>query len=426
MIPTEHTRAGPRLRPIVIEGWPNERTPLDTIGSCDLTIVPNETYQHAVRRFLHGAMRLCNAGSAGLSMLSEDSLDIVCWKVVGGALAAEEGRKMPRNRSPCGVCLDTHVPFILCDPERVFPDLKDAFPWISQIAAVPLYDAGRAPIGALWLAQHGAASGFSDEDCSIAQQLAMPLVRTIKALDLLDQRSAALRTACQDLERERHYRELAESAYRKSQQALERKEVEVREVHHRVKNTIQMVATVLQLQARTTASGEVRTALRKGEDRLRSLAAVHELLQASTGVEQAVAMPKLLSIVIDGLRDSFVEPSRVAVHVHTDPITVGISAAIPLALIANEALTNAYKHAFVESSSGVLTVVLQRLGENGLMLEIRDNGVGMAPNGGGKRGLGFAFMERFAQQLGGVISLSTPEQGSGSLLTLTVQNLPME
>jgi two-component sensor histidine kinase len=312
---------------------------------------------------------------------------------------------------------------ILCDPERVFPELKAAYPWISQIAAVPLYDAGKMQIGALWLAQHAGASRFSDEQCAIAQRLAMPLVCMIKVLELLDQRSSALRSACEELERERHYRELAESAFRESQQALEFKEAEVREVHHRVKNTIQMAATVLKLQARTTASGEVRATLRDAEDRLRSLAAVHELLQADAGIVRAVAMPKLLRIVIDALQYSFVEHCRVNVQLRADSVMVASSAAIPLALIANEAITNAYKHAFVESGSGELMVILRRLGDNGLMLQVRDNGIGVASNGTGKRGLGLTLMEGSAQQLGGVISLKTPEQGCGTLLTLTVQNL---
>jgi two-component sensor histidine kinase len=184
-----------------------------------------------------------------------------------------------------------------------------------------------------------------------------------------------------------------------------------------------MAAAVLQLQGRTTASDEVRAALRDGEDRLRSLAAVHEQLQSDTGVVRAVAMPKLLSIVIDALRYSFVEHSSVTVLVHTDPVMVTSSAAMPLALIANEAITNAYKHAFVQSRSGELRVTLRRLGDNGLRLQVGDNGVGVASNGTGKRGLGLAFMEGFAQQLGGAISLSTPQHGSGTLLTLIVENV---
>jgi len=411
------------LGPIVIEGWPEEPT-LDSLGTCDPSIILNENCQHAVRRFLHGAMRLCKAGSAGLSVLVDGSPDSMCWEVVTGALVAHEGRRMPRERSPCGVCMDTHVPMILSDPERVFPELKYACPWISHLVVVPLYDAGKAPMGALWLAQHSGSAPFSEEQCYIAQRLAMPLVRTIKVLKLLEQRTAALHSAFEDLERERHSRKMAESAYQESQQALEFKEAEVREVHHRVKNTIQMAATVLKLQAHATSSGEVRAALRNGQDRLRSLAAVHELLQADAGVLQAVAMPKLLGIVIDALRYSFADQAQhVRVEVHIDSIMLTTAAAMPLALIANEVITNAYKHAFVDARPGELTVMLRRLGDNGLILQVSDNGVGMAQRSERKQGLGMAFIEGFALQLGGVLVLSAPEQGSGTLVTLTVQNL---
>jgi hypothetical protein len=109
MFSMEHTTAGPVSRPIMIEGWPLARTPLEGTGSCDVCIIPDEACQQAVRRFLHAAMRLCNAGSAGLSMLADDSPGTMCWKVVTGALADEEGRKIRRDRSPCGVCFDTHA-----------------------------------------------------------------------------------------------------------------------------------------------------------------------------------------------------------------------------------------------------------------------------------------------------------------------------
>src|ERR1043165_3551589 len=101
MILREDPNGLPASRPIVMEGWPEERTPLEGIGAFGV----NETCQQAVRRFLHGAMRLCGAESAGLSVLADDSPGIMCWKVVTGALADEEGRKIRRDRSPCGVCL---------------------------------------------------------------------------------------------------------------------------------------------------------------------------------------------------------------------------------------------------------------------------------------------------------------------------------
>jgi two-component sensor histidine kinase len=373
-------------------------------------------------------MRLCNAGSAGLSLLTADSPNTICWRVVTGGLVAHEGRKMPRDRSPCGVCVDANAPINLADPERLFPELKYTYPWVTQIVAVPLYDAGKAPLGALWLAQHCGSSPFSDEQCHIAQRLAMPLVRTIKVLELVEQQANTLRTAGDDLERERRCRELAERAYRESQRALEFKDAEIREAHHRVKNTLQIATTVLQLQARATPLSQVRAALRDGQDRLRSLAAVHELLQADVGGVQAVAMPKLLGSVVDALRQSFAEHSGyVRVELDADPVLLATAAAMPLALIANEAITNAYKHAFKDARPGQLKVILRRLGDNGLVLQVGDDGAGMQVGSGGQcalgLGLGLSFIKAFALQLGGVISLSAPAQGRGTVMKVSIENL---
>jgi two-component sensor histidine kinase len=256
----------------------------------------------------------------------------------------------------------------------------------------------------------------------------MPLVRTIKILELIEHQANALRTAVDDLERERCCREFAERAYLESQHALEFKDAEIREAHHRVRNTIQIATTVLQLQARANPLSQVRAALRDGQDRLRSLAAVHELLQADVGGVQAVAMPKLLGIVVDVLRQSFAEHSGyVRVEVHADPVMLTAAAAMPLALIANEAITNAYKHAFKDARPGQLTVILRRLGDNGLVLQVGDNGAGLQVSSEGQQelglGLGLSFIKAFALQLGGIISLSAPAQGRGTIMTVSIGNL---
>jgi two-component sensor histidine kinase len=173
---------------------------------------------------------------------------------------------------------------------------------------------------------------------------------------------------------------------------------------------------------------QVRAALRDGQDRLRSLAVVHELLQADVGGGQAVAMPKLLGIVVDVVRQSFTEYSgHVRVEIQADLVMVAAAVAVPLAVIANEAITNAYKHAFTDGRPGQLTVILRRLGENGLVLQVGDNGAGLRVSADGQcalgLGLGLSFIKAFAVQLGGILSLSAAARGRGTVMTVSIENL---
>jgi two-component sensor histidine kinase len=139
-------------------------------------------------------------------------------------------------------------------------------------------------------------------------------------------------------------------------------------------------------------------------------------------------MPQLLGIVVDVLRQSFAEHSGyVRVKVQADPVMLAAAAAVPLALIANEAITNAYKHAFKDACAGQLTVILRRLGDNGLVLQVSDNGAGLQVSSDGQQGfelgLGLTFIKAFALQLGGVICLSAPAQGRGTIMTVSIGNL---
>lgn len=218
-------------------------------------------------------------------------------------------------------------------------------------------------------------------------------------------------------ERERRKRaELSESHIR---QALVAKDAVIAEVHHRVKNTIQIAGSLLLLQARASSSTEVRVALLECRERLNVLAKVHELLYKSAGSAQKLLMPSLLHLVGDALQHSFAELSaRVQLHVGSDPIELSPDAAIPLILLANEAITNAFKHAFPGDARGNITVTLQSLPDRAVCLRITDNGVGMLPNV--EAGLGLKLIRSFSTQLHGAVSYAKAAGAAGTAVTLTI------
>jgi two-component sensor histidine kinase len=93
--------------------------------------------------------------------------------------------------------------------------------------------------------------------------------------------------------------------------------------------------------------------------------------------------------------------------------------AIPLALLANEAMTNAFRHAFPEGSSGEVTIDLRYAPQNALILQITDNGVGMRSSNG-ESGLGLKLIHTFAAQLRGTLAIARPENAAGTVVTLTI------
>lgn len=404
----------------------------------ELSDILSDDPRIAFRRFLDIALRLCNAGTSGISLLRAkdpggsggSAQTALHWEAVSGALAPHEGAETPRDSSMCGLCLDAGKTILISRPERAFPYLSKTQPAIVEGLIVPLYDNARKPLGTLWVAHHDSISGFCSNDARIVEQLAAQLVLALKLLEeakehrdvlvLIESHETAQRTGASDLAEERGRRERAEASETGIRQALVFKDAVIQEVHHRVKNTIQIAASLLSLQARTTSSAEARVALQEGYRRLNVLAKVHELLYRSADSVQEILMPKLLRTMGDALRESFSEKStQVRLRVTSDQILLSPDDAIPMALLANELMTNAYKHAFPEGSRGELTVNLSYAPGNAVILQIADTGIGMLPNGG-KNSLGLELVRGFAAQLQGTLSFTSPVGAAGTTVTLTI------
>jgi two-component sensor histidine kinase len=206
---------------------------------------------------------------------------------------------------------------------------------------------------------------------------------------------------------------------REHRQALEFKDAVIREVHHRVKNTLQLAASLLSMDARATPSEEVRSSLQASNARLCLLAKVHELLDASASSTQEVLLPTLLQALGDSLRHSFAEMSdRVRLQVTCDPVELPAEQAIPLALLANELITNAYKHAFPQGGVGEVAMHLGWTAKQLVVLHVRDNGVGVRPERGAG-GLGLQLIRAFAVQLRGTLAFAESTDAQGTAVTLT-------
>jgi two-component sensor histidine kinase len=194
------------------------------------------------------------------------------------------------------------------------------------------------------------------------------------------------------------------------------------EVHHRVKNNLQVITSLLHLQAARSEDSETRAALQQSVDRIHAMSLVHQLLYSSHQLA-VVDFATYLRTLVDSLQCAYGTAGRIVITLDVEPAWFNLNTAIPLCLIVNEVLSNAYKHAFPDDRTGTIDVMLKRDGE-GWTLVIRDDGIGMTPktdrqHGSGllhSAGLGLQIIESLIGQLDGTLDFT---RDNGTVFTLT-------
>lgn len=191
---------------------------------------------------------------------------------------------------------------------------------------------------------------------------------------------------------------------------LHEREILLQEMQHRVANSLQIIASVLLLKARTVKSEETRLHLRDAHDRVMSVAAVQQLLQASLGdVEIGPYLVKLCA----SLASSMIRDSRpLAIRVATDEATVTLHEAVSLGLIVTELVINALKHAFPGDRGGEVLVGYEN-DAAGWTLSVADDGVGRGPVAPVRKGgLGTVIVGSLAKQLGALVVITDNHPGT--------------
>jgi len=159
--------------------------------------------------------------------------------------------------------------------------------------------------------------------------------------------------------------------------SLSQKEVLLQEIHHRVRNNLQVISSVLSLQANLATESSVVNALRESQRRVSVMARVHNSLLHSDDLA-LINAKDYLNTLIDDISVSFeLDPRRIALHTELDEITLDTERAITYGQILSELLANCAKHAFPNGRSGVIEVALRRLGEGRIELVVADDGVGL-------------------------------------------------
>jgi len=224
--------------------------------------------------------------------------------------------------------------------------------------------------------------------------------------ELVEERTAELRQANQDLQHEIEERRKAEQQLRAS---LREKTILLQEIHHRVKNNLQVIASLLDMQALSTQDPSVNHLLQDSRNRVRAMALVHERLCTSSDLS-CIYMPEYINSLTSYLGRAYSSQAPgVTLNVAVDEVSIDLDLAIPCGLLLSELVSNALKHAFssTEKRDGVIDVEL-RAGPSGrLTLSVSDNGIGLPP---GLRleaasSLGLQLMSALVHQVGGVLEL---------------------
>lgn len=196
------------------------------------------------------------------------------------------------------------------------------------------------------------------------------------------------------------------------QAAVAEKDLLLREIHHRVKNNLQVIASLLSLQMDGQNDPALVQAMRDSQNRIRSMALIHTKLYESRDLSN-VDFGGFVRDLTRILSHSFGAVARgIAFDVQAGTITLDVDTVIPCSLIINELVTNSLRHAFTPGKPGLISISMQ-VDENGYVLRVADNGPGLPPDLDIRetRSLGLRLVTMLAEQLSGSISL---QPGSGA------------
>ena len=199
------------------------------------------------------------------------------------------------------------------------------------------------------------------------------------------------------------------------QASLNEKNALLKEIHHRVKNNMQVMVSLLQMQANQVSEERVRAMFHECRDRIYSMALVHEQLYSSTNLAQIHFGDYIERLVYD-LHNTYNITMRIRLDMHINPVHLPIELAVPCGLMVNEIVTNAFKHAFPDGRAGIVSAELRQEGDI-IILSIGDNGIGMAAGIVPEKtdSLGLKLIHLLSHQVGGDLLL---ERENGTRFTL--------
>ena len=227
----------------------------------------------------------------------------------------------------------------------------------------------------------------------------MKLVEAKKLLSLIDE-FAGITLMKWELERKEKKRREAEEFLKKS---LAEKEILLREVHHRVKNNMQIISSILRMQSRNIDDPKLKDVLQESQNRIHSMALIHENLYNNKSLANINFASYIKSLTNNIARTYISHQANVIFDYQIDEAYLPMDIAIPCGLIINELISNSFKYAFRDKSKGIISIHFQNIKDDEYKLTVSDNGVGI-PAGldiTKTKSLGMKILHKLVQQIEG-------------------------
>ena len=185
----------------------------------------------------------------------------------------------------------------------------------------------------------------------------------------------------------------------------EEKEFLLKEIHHRVKNNLGIVSSLLDLQAEKIKDPKIISAIEESRNRVYSMSMIHQKLYQGLNLS-SIGMKEYLIDLSQHISDSYGGDGRIAFNYDLEEMELDVDSAIPMGLIVNELLTNSFKHAFPDHVKGLINITCRHITENRILLEVGDDGIGLLEfdkEDDQGRGFGTELIDLLIQQLDGSI-----------------------
>jgi two-component sensor histidine kinase len=280
---------------------------------------------------------------------------------------------------------------------------------VKSILYVP-FQIKNQPIGFAKLWDSRQKREFTAEEVVLCRALADQAAIAIEKARLFEQAQTEI------LERKR--------AEEQIKMSLKEKEVLLQEIHHRVKNNMQVISSLLNLQSGYVQDQQILEILQDSQNRVRSMALIHEKLYRSENLAQIDFGEYVRDLTADLVRSSGAQSEKVALEVRVDNVFLDIDTAVPCGLILNELVSNSLKHAFPKNLTGDLLVELRAGPEGMLQLNVVDNGIGFPQELDYHQldSLGLQLVTSLVEQLDGTIALD-PAEGTNFQIKFRRSNL---
>ena len=214
------------------------------------------------------------------------------------------------------------------------------------------------------------------------------------------------------------------------EKSLKEKEVLMREIHHRVKNNLQVVTSLLNLQSHYISDEKAYSAVQAGRNRVQSMALIHQFLYRDASNLTSLKIKDYISELLTYIEDSNEKDgTKILLQQQVDDVQLDIDTVVPLGLIINELVTNAYKYAFVGKPGGTIRLSFtHQSGSHSYLLRVADDGIGLQPELTQRKSpsFGYRMIRAFTEKLEGKIDIDVQNGTIVSILIPDTQNEPHE